>query len=619
MKNGRNRGPDAGILFPALAALVFALAAPPAPAKDAIPCVFSGVPRIVAVGDIHGDFDNFIKILQGTGVIDGDLRWAAGRGHLVQNGDVMDRGPKAREILDLLRRLETEARAAGGMVHMLLGNHEEMNITGIAFDYPNYITLEQFVAFLPPGFRAAREKEFLAEAERDPSAAPADRVLDLAGNGRLRRFWQDVKESGAGRRAYMRFFLETYEPWLMTHNAIIKINDVVFAHGGVSETYSLWPLEDLNDAIRRELREFRGLLNPDQPLEGSFKREFVYESTSPLWFRDLALQDEEASRDTVDRILANLGARAMVIAHTFYRGRNGSPIVSIAGMSRYANRIWIIDTGISASYGGIPSALIIEGEDFVLWGASEEEAPVAVSPVMPDAPRASPAELEGFLRTARVMETFKSDEKGRTAPWRAILDDGRVRRRAIFKYVDRRRPHPFADSWRYELAAYEINKALGLTLVPPAVEREVDGLKGSLQIFVEGAPRIEDLLRSPRRTENGRTERDLRACRVFENLVFNSCADDRDTYIDPADGHIFRVDFSSGFAPEARLLPDCEITRSSRALYRALLAWDDLEMARLLAPYLDADERQALGKRRGLIVARIAALIREKGESAVLF
>jgi len=602
-----------------LAILCLGLAVVPVSAADERSCVFSGVQRIVAVGDIHGDYDNFVKILKGTGVVDSELRWSAGPSHFVQNGDVLDRGPRARDILDLLRRLEAEAAAAGGMVHTLLGNHEEMNITGIAFDYPNYITIEQFVSFLPDEYRADKEREFLEELKRDASATPADRVLDLAGNGRLRRFWQEVMKRGKGREAYMRLFLETYGPWLMSHNAVVKINDVVFAHGGISEEYSTWRLEELNEAIRRELREFQGSLNLEQPLEGSFKREFVYEPSSPLWFRDLALQDESSARGTVDRILANLGARAMVIAHTFYRGRNGSPIVSIAGMSRFSNRIWIIDTGISSAYGGVPSALIIEKGNFILWGGSEEEAPVAVSPILPETPRGSPAELEAFLRTARVVETQESDEKGRTAPWRVILDNGFVRRRAMFKYVDRRRPHPFADSWRYELAAYELSKAFRLALVPPTVEREIDGMTGSLQLFMEGAVRVEDLLRAPGRAEDERTSRALLSCRVFENLVYNDCAAARDTYVTPDDGRIFRVDFSSAFSPTARLLPDCEITRSSRALYRGLLAWDDRAMAVVLAPYLDADEQAALNKRRKLIIHKIATLIREKGEAAVLF
>ena len=111
-------------------ALVFVLCAAlltlslPSPAAD-IPCEWTGVERIVAVGDLHGDFDNFVTILKKpkVGLVDENLHWTGGKTHLVQIGDILDRGDKAKEIFDLLMRLEKEAAAAGGMVHVLLGNH----------------------------------------------------------------------------------------------------------------------------------------------------------------------------------------------------------------------------------------------------------------------------------------------------------------------------------------------------------------------------------------------------------------------------------------------------------------------------------------------------------------
>jgi hypothetical protein len=67
----------------------------------------------------------------------------------------MDRGDRAKEILDLLMRLEKEAEAAGGKVHILLGNHEEATITGISLGCPDYVSAKQFVSFLPEDFRKA--------------------------------------------------------------------------------------------------------------------------------------------------------------------------------------------------------------------------------------------------------------------------------------------------------------------------------------------------------------------------------------------------------------------------------------------------------------------------------
>src|SRR4030067_2246988 len=109
------------------------LSYPAASLAEEIPWEWSGIERIVVVGDLHGEYENFVKILKGTGVLDKDLHWTAGNAHLVQTGDIMDRGNDTRKIFDLLIRLEKEAEAAGGMVHVLLGHHEEKNLTGAVF------------------------------------------------------------------------------------------------------------------------------------------------------------------------------------------------------------------------------------------------------------------------------------------------------------------------------------------------------------------------------------------------------------------------------------------------------------------------------------------------------
>jgi hypothetical protein len=86
--------------------------------------------RLVAVGDVHGDFDDFCLILKRAGLVDEQNRWIGGSATLVQTGDLVDRGPKGREAMDLLMGLEKEAAKAGGQVLPLLGNHEVMNILG---------------------------------------------------------------------------------------------------------------------------------------------------------------------------------------------------------------------------------------------------------------------------------------------------------------------------------------------------------------------------------------------------------------------------------------------------------------------------------------------------------
>ena len=87
-------------------------------------------PRVVAVGDVHGDLDALVSILQKAGIIDDQRRWSGGTATLVQTGDILDRGAQDRQVMDLLMELEREAPKGGGRVVVLLGNHEMMNIMG---------------------------------------------------------------------------------------------------------------------------------------------------------------------------------------------------------------------------------------------------------------------------------------------------------------------------------------------------------------------------------------------------------------------------------------------------------------------------------------------------------
>src|SRR3974390_863887 len=81
---------------------------------------WTGVSRVVAVGDIHGDFKAFTEVLRSAGIIDTKGRWTGGATHLVQNGDILDRGSESRKVMDLLMSLEKEAAKAGGEVHALI-------------------------------------------------------------------------------------------------------------------------------------------------------------------------------------------------------------------------------------------------------------------------------------------------------------------------------------------------------------------------------------------------------------------------------------------------------------------------------------------------------------------
>ena len=108
-----------------LTALCFLLAAPVAWASDA---VFSQVGKVIAFGDLHGDYEQYEMLLVENGLVDEELKWIAGDVHFVQLGDVTDRGPDSLKIIRHLMKLEKQARKAGGRVHVLIGNHEAMNV-----------------------------------------------------------------------------------------------------------------------------------------------------------------------------------------------------------------------------------------------------------------------------------------------------------------------------------------------------------------------------------------------------------------------------------------------------------------------------------------------------------
>lgn len=324
------------------------LSSPPPPAAKN-QCVWTGVERIVAVGDLHGDYDHFKRILRGTGIVDRDDRWSGGKTHLVQMGDVMDRGDYARDIFDLIRRLEKEAKAAGGMVHQLIGNHEELNIARMSLNYyGEYVTYKQFTDFLPVKFRVDEEEKFKKKNR---------------GDGNIEAFWKNLMKdpnSDAFKEPSQRYY-ENFNmlagKWLAEQNVAIKINDTVFVHGGLNLEYASKGLEAINNLYRSEFQEvFKDEYLPRQSI--------IFAPDSPLWNRVLADNPDPNNVDEVDKILAVLNAKRLVVAHTPTIPRSVKPEIE---MSKFKGKVWIIDTGIATIYHGFLSALIIENGVPHVW------------------------------------------------------------------------------------------------------------------------------------------------------------------------------------------------------------------------------------------------------------
>lgn len=299
------RWATAALIALALAAGILRLAAASASA-----CNIEGVERTVAIGDVHGASDRFVEILKAAGLVDDRLHWSGGRAHLVQTGDILDRGPDSRAALDLLRRLQDEAQRAGGAVHPLIGNHEVMRMLGDL----RYVTPGEYQAFV-----TSRSEETRQTFVRQARADLRDQVL---------------KETPLGfvemRVAFGRD--GEYGKWLRTHDVVARINGIVFLHGGISPAVAAQSCDDINATVRRELTS-----ELDQtraaPLASLAARE-----DGPLWYRGLT-QIAEAE---VDDILAKQHARAFVIGHTVTTTSRVLP--------RFGGKVVMIDTGMHPAY-----------------------------------------------------------------------------------------------------------------------------------------------------------------------------------------------------------------------------------------------------------------------------
>ncbi|NIO47954.1 MAG: hypothetical protein GTN73_00730 [Candidatus Aminicenantes bacterium] len=231
--------------------------------------------------------------------------------------------------------------------------------------------------------------------------------------------------------------------------------------------------------------------------------------------------------------------------------------------------------------------------------------------------------LENFLRTAKIVSKRRAGGRGEN--WIISLDDGKISRYGFFKLLDATRPDALIpDSYKYGIAAYELDKLLDLNLIPPVVEREIEGRKGSLQIFIEGA-----LNESVRRMKNikppdpEKFKNTMEDLSVFENLTYSPsfCGErelDDILIMHKKDWKVWRVDFSEAFAPSPELIPECEITGCSKKLCQNLIKLEDEKIKAKLEHYLNDEEMSMLLKRKELIIEKIKKLIEKKAEESIL-
>ena len=290
--------------------------------------------RTVVVGDVHGDLDSFVNILTMAGILDGEQKWAGGTAQLVQIGDVCDRGPRTSEVIELLIRLEKEARKAKGRVWCLIGNHEAMRMTGDL----RYVPASEYESF--SNKKSEQKREAIFQAHLKTMASQDDKERPDLGLG-YRQKWE--KEHPLGQTE----LLLEYSPegrfgnWVLNQKAALVLDGTLYVHAGISPKYVDWSASRIDSRVKEELR-----LGKYAPENASADPE------GPLWFRGLADGPENELAAHVDQVLAKHKVTRIIVGHTPTRG---------AGVvSRFGGKVLLCDVGLSAYYGGRKACVVLE-------------------------------------------------------------------------------------------------------------------------------------------------------------------------------------------------------------------------------------------------------------------
>jgi len=256
--------------------------------------------RLVAIGDLHGDFSAARAALKLAGAIDGSDSWIGGKLVVVQTGDQLDRGDGERAILDLFDSLAEQATRAGGRVLALNGNHETMNVQG---DF-RYVT-----------------EHGLHFGEVSP-ASP----LGPSAPERFRQRAEAFLPGGA------------YAKNLSRRPVVAVVGASAFAHGGILPEHVAYGL----DRINREVMSWMAGDSPQIPPA-------IAAEDALVWTRAYGGAESPEVCQAVRRVLSSLSVRRIVVGHTVQK----SGVTSICDGS-----VWRIDVGLSAYYGDAPISVL---------------------------------------------------------------------------------------------------------------------------------------------------------------------------------------------------------------------------------------------------------------------
>ncbi len=592
--------------------------------------------RVVVFGDVHGAIDEVTTLLQEVGVIDDSSNWSGGDTHLVSLGDLVDRGAGSREVVELVMKLEQQAAAAGGAVHVILGNHEVMVMTGDL----RYVSRPEFAAFAGDETAAEREALYQGWLAEQPAMdeAAARKTFDSKfppGFVGLQKAYALDGPLGS---------------WLKQLPLAIRVNDRLYIHAGASSAIVESPLEEINESGLDELQAYMALVEKLQEggqlarhvdfwnrraylnakaeailAEDSKARPawfedflalmeledaFLFTPESPIWYRGTAYCHPYAESFNTERMLKRTGTRQLVIGHTPYpRG----------AISRMEGQVLRLDTGMLKSvYKGIPSALIVEGDEewlHYVGGESRAQPLVFNRSISQELWKQSDAELEDLLRNGRIVN-IEDIGTGITKPKRLTLRKGEVEDYAVFKYEDTdpglesksrfvSRRHNDSDRYQYDMAAYRLDRLIDLQMVPVSVIRTVDGDEGAVGAWLPNA--INERDRGEQEVPfQGHCSKDeqYRLRFIFDVLVYNEDRNLTNIMWTKKDFMLRFIDHSLAFrSTERRPKQYRKIElRVSDLTARKLEALDEETLKAELSEWLHPRQIEAIIARRDLIL-----------------
>jgi hypothetical protein len=389
---------------------------------------------VVAIADVHGDFDDFVAILRRTGLTDQQNHWTGGNTTFVQVGDLLDRGPKPREVMDLMMALEKEAAQVGGRVVALLGNHEAMNIMGDL----RYVTPVNYASFADSNSEKRRRDAY--DEYTKWRSGHASLIAELPQPMELTEAeWMARHPAGFVEQREAFGPKGKYGEWLRGHAALAEIDGIIFLHGGIHPDLAKTKLDEMNRRIHDEIKEFdaskqylqnENLILPFftlQEIISVLRAEVVAELKShvpannerqtkiqeflkhedwfsmrvdgPLWFRGYDQWSDEEGAAQASKVLEAYKASHVVVGHTVQKGGRIRP--------RFSNKVFLIDTGMLSSYypGGRASALEICGDAKFIAVYLDQKVVLLDSTISSSSPQEPvPGENSSAANGAKVSE-----------------------------------------------------------------------------------------------------------------------------------------------------------------------------------------------------------------------